>query len=91
MLVGFKVAGVVTAALGTYVGYRSGKYFRNKVNEGVEEEVVPGMLVAPAARAYTDDEEEEEEEGDLTDDSGEFQEFDEIEIKLSENYRAYKK
>ena len=81
MLVGFKVAGVLTAAVGTFVGYKSGKYLRNKVNEGVEEEV-PGMLVAPTIGAY------EEEEGCLTDDSGEFQQFDEREIRLSENFRS---
>ena len=40
MLVGFKVAGVVTAALGTFVGYKSATYLRRKVNERVEEEQV---------------------------------------------------
>ena len=36
MLVGFKVAGVVTAALGSYVGYKSGAFVKNKMNEDVD-------------------------------------------------------
>ena len=81
MLVGFKVAGVVTAALGTLVGYKSGKYFRNKVNEGLEEESIPGMLVAPTLGAY-------EEEGDESE--GDFQQFRDEEIRASEQFRPYR-
>ena len=82
MLVGFKVAGVVTAAVGTFVGYKSGKYFRNKVNEGLEEENIPGMLVAPTIGAY--EEEEDEREGD-------FQQFRDEEIRASEIFRPFRK
>ncbi|KAL5258285.1 hypothetical protein ACHWQZ_G008950 [Mnemiopsis leidyi] len=82
MLVGFKVAGVVTAALGTFVGYKSGKYFRNRVNEGLEEEPVPGMLVAPTIGVY-------EEEGD-GETGGDFQQFGDEEIRASEEYKPYR-
>ncbi|XP_063693913.1 syntaxin-17-like [Bolinopsis microptera] len=90
MLVGFKVAGVVTAALGTFVGYKSAKYLRRKVNERVEEEQVPGMLIAPTIGAYENEEEcgyHGNQEEYLTDDSGEFQQFAESEIRFSEKYK----
>ena len=85
MIVGFKVAGVLTAAVGTYVGYRSGKFLRDKVNSGIEEEaVIPGGLEARTIGAYEDGNEEEEEEDDS------FHQFDDSEIRMCEDYKAFR-
>ena len=37
MLAGFKVAGLITAALGGYMGYKSAGYINNTLHSDVEE------------------------------------------------------
>lgn len=65
MLAGFKVAGVLTAALGSYAGYRGGRLLKNHVNSDLEPDFIPGLLEAPTLGAYQDEV--------LTDDSGDFE------------------
>lgn len=80
MLAGFKVAGLITAALGGYMGYKSAGYINNTLHSDVEE--TPGGLEAPKPSAFGEGDDDE----DL---SGDFHTFGQLELKRAgvDDYR----
>eukprot|EP00116_Pleurobrachia_bachei_P006575 sb/3466837/ len=74
MLAGFKAAGVATGLIGTYVGYKGTSYLKRSVNDDIPQ------LEAPKMGAFSDEEGEE----------GEFQQFEEGELRDSESFKPFK-
>ena len=72
LLAGFKVAGVVTAVIGTYAGYKGGKFLKTKVNSDLEPDFVPGMLEAPRLGAYQEEDVSDEDNQSLDDSNRHF-------------------